>query len=227
MPSYADSLNNMDASIVTNDIPRRPQKSRQVGADVTQQTDNNSLDLTPEDVISQAEQFFDEEDEHPGTHSHNQRTGPSRSSLATAVTSISAERGPSWSTTPGPSRIPLSTTATSIATILKRSSTKTASKNSDLGWEAAGWKDFGRLYLLGLEEEKTVNQEKLCLKREQFEVLKKDTMDKNAIELKRIELDQKRLEQEHMRSLKQQKLDHDFRLAQLRLNADRGREPVP
>lgn len=250
VPLYTDSLSNMDDATITDDLPRRLQKGKEREVGFTrEETDDNTLDLTQEDDNLMAESLYEEEDLE--TYLRNRSTGPSRSALeaaTAAVASMSAARGSSRSATPGPSRSALATAVAAhkaitstigvASTDSQPSSSKTSNRDASKSAPGgAGHKDFGQLFLKGLEEEQKSQREKINLKREQFEFLKKDTEEKNTIELKRIELEAKRIEQEG----KKLQMDHDFRLAQLKYESDlqlksmtlnaelrnRGREPFP
>jgi len=270
VPLYADSLSNMDDATITDDIPRRFQKGKQRAVDVLQEeTDDNTLDLTQDDDNLLAESVYEEEDLE--TYFRNQSAGPSKSALVAASaalasmsaapgSSTSATPGQSTSATPGPSRSATpdpsrsapataiaahkpTTSATGVAsTDSQPSSSKTTNKGASKSAPGGvGHKGFGQLFLRVLEEQQKAQREKISLKREQFEFHKKDVEEKNMIELKRIELEARRLEQEDKRLRDQQKLDQDFRLAQLKYESDlqlkslslnaelrnRGREPVP
>ncbi|KAG0230449.1 hypothetical protein BGW42_000926 [Actinomortierella wolfii] len=211
VPLYADSLSNMDDTVITDISPQRSQKGKQP-----------MYERLPEDSTN-----IDVDTTHNGDYLPEEL---SDWEYLETITDAIATTLP----TPQLSRSEISGQSSSITPGRSRSTTPAFPRRTPAAvTRVSGHEDFGRLFIKGLDEERQSRLEKLELRREQFEFLKKDAEEKNKIELKKIELENQRLrekdELENQRLREQQKLDHEFRLTQLKLNAQlriKGKEPV-
>lgn len=248
VPSYTNSLSNMDDSIITDDIPRRLQKGKQCTIDLSRNGANSvSFDLTHDD--DEEDWWIDKEDFDSSMLGHSvegtprstspyysrlETPGPSRAILMATISALTAE----------PSRTPItaSEAEAAVSTAAQPSSSKTTKANtSKSGPGTGGDLDFSAMFIKGMEREQTAQKEKIALKWEQFEFMKMDHEARNTIEMQRIMLEARQLELENERMLEKQRLDAEYRLAKLKaqqelqvknmnLNAElrnRGREPVP
>jgi hypothetical protein len=236
-------MSNLDDKLVTDGLALSIQKGKQRSHNVTQYTNasDGPLDLTQddEDELQQREQ-----DEDLETYLKSNPTGPSRMALTAAAAAVTR------SATPGPSRS-AAAAVTSLATPgpsapgpvvpLPSDVSVTANKSASSTPIVGGHKDLGHLFVQRMADDQKVQEDKLDLKKKHFDFLKADIAMKNDIELKKLVLEEKRLDLENKRLLMQQQLDHELRLAELKVRADmqareltlnaelrnRGREPIP